>query len=51
MSRIRKAPAGILGFPVAPFNTQGKLEEEALFKTLNFAGRRLGSDFYRLRVW
>lgn len=36
MSRIRKAPAGILGFPVAPFNTQGKLEEEALFQNIEF---------------
>ncbi|MEC2309129.1 5-dehydro-4-deoxyglucarate dehydratase [Bacillus atrophaeus] len=36
MSRIRKAPTGILGFPVAPFNTQGKLEEEALFQNIEF---------------
>nr|WGD81730.1 5-dehydro-4-deoxyglucarate dehydratase [Bacillus subtilis] len=36
MSRIRKAPAGILGFPIAPFNTQGKLEEEALFQNIEF---------------
>lgn len=36
MSRMRKAPAGILGFPVAPFNSQGKLEEEALFQNIEF---------------
>ncbi|UOY87712.1 5-dehydro-4-deoxyglucarate dehydratase [Bacillus glycinifermentans] len=36
MSQIRKAPEGILGFPVAPFNGQGKLEEEALFQNIQF---------------
>lgn len=32
----RKAPTGISGFPVAPFNTQGKLDEEALVKNIQF---------------
>lgn len=36
MSIVRKAPTGILGFPVAPFNTQGKLDEEALIKNIDF---------------
>ncbi|MCZ4248832.1 5-dehydro-4-deoxyglucarate dehydratase [Bacillus amyloliquefaciens] len=36
MSRARKAPTGILGFPVAPFNKQGKLDEEALLQNINF---------------
>ncbi|TWK31800.1 putative 5-dehydro-4-deoxyglucarate dehydratase [Bacillus licheniformis] len=36
MSQLRKAPEGILGFPVAPFNREGKLEEEALYENIRF---------------
>lgn len=32
----RKAPTGILGFPVAPMNAQGKLEEKALERNIQF---------------
>lgn len=30
MHSPRKAPTGILGFPVAPFDENGKLDEKAL---------------------
>lgn len=36
MNKVRKAPTGIAGFPVAPFNTQGKLDEAALIKNIEF---------------
>lgn len=36
MSTVRKAPTGIAGFPVAPLNTQGKLDEAALVKNIEF---------------
>ena len=32
----RKAPTGILGFPVAPLNSQGKLDEKALETNIKF---------------
>lgn len=36
MNKIRKAPKGILGFPVAPFTTSNKLDEQALAQNINF---------------
>ncbi len=36
MSKVRKAPKGILGFPIAPLNDQGKLDLEALGKNIEF---------------
>ncbi len=36
LSIVRKAPTGILGFPVAPFNSQGNLDEGALIKNIEF---------------
>ena len=33
---IRKSPTGIAGFPVAPFNEQGNLDEKALIKNIQF---------------
>lgn len=32
----RKTPTGILGFPVAPLNNQGKLDEKALEANIQF---------------
>lgn len=36
MNKIRKAPKGILGFPVAPFTTSNKLDEQALASNIQF---------------
>ncbi|MEE3954043.1 5-dehydro-4-deoxyglucarate dehydratase [Peribacillus frigoritolerans] len=36
MNKIRKAPKGILGFPVAPFTTSNKLDEQALAQNIQF---------------
>ncbi|MBP1933682.1 5-dehydro-4-deoxyglucarate dehydratase [Ammoniphilus resinae] len=36
MSIVRKTPAGILGFPVAPMNSQGDLDIQALEKNIEF---------------
>jgi 5-dehydro-4-deoxyglucarate dehydratase len=36
LTNERKAPTGILGFPVAPFNTNGKLDEKALERNVKF---------------
>ena len=36
MNMNRKAPTGILGFPVAPLNNQGKLDEKALETNIQF---------------
>jgi 5-dehydro-4-deoxyglucarate dehydratase len=36
MSLIREAPKGILGFPVAPFNENGQLDEQALAANIEF---------------
>lgn len=36
MELNRKVPTGILGFPVAPFNQQGHIDEEALQKNIHF---------------
>ncbi|SFJ80742.1 5-dehydro-4-deoxyglucarate dehydratase [Halobacillus dabanensis] len=36
MSKSRKAPIGISGFPVAPFNHQNELDQEALKKNIEF---------------
>jgi 5-dehydro-4-deoxyglucarate dehydratase len=36
MTKERKSPAGILGFPVAPMNQQGKLDEKALAANIQF---------------
>jgi len=36
MNSVRKAPTGILGFPVAPFRTDGNLDEAALVKNIQF---------------
>lgn len=50
MSQLRKAPEGILGFPVAPFNKEGKLEEEALYENIRFYWMKGLRRFYRLRL-
>ncbi len=36
MTITRKAPTGILGFPVAPFNEQGKIDEKGLEANIQF---------------
>ncbi|SEI01240.1 5-dehydro-4-deoxyglucarate dehydratase [Halobacillus karajensis] len=36
MNKNRKAPTGISGFPVAPFNHQNELDQEALKKNIEF---------------
>jgi 5-dehydro-4-deoxyglucarate dehydratase len=36
MTIEKKAPTGILGFPVAPFNNSGKLDEKALERNVQF---------------
>lgn len=36
MRESRKVPKGILGFPVAPFNERGKLDEKALAANIDF---------------
>ncbi|MBU8906468.1 5-dehydro-4-deoxyglucarate dehydratase [Desertibacillus haloalkaliphilus] len=36
MTIERKAPTGILGFPVAPFTNEGNIDEKVLEKNINF---------------
>ncbi|WP_102347747.1 5-dehydro-4-deoxyglucarate dehydratase [Bacillus sp. Marseille-P3661] len=36
MSNIRKAPTGILGFPVAPYNENGCIDEKSLTRNIEF---------------
>ncbi|NHN33440.1 5-dehydro-4-deoxyglucarate dehydratase [Paenibacillus agricola] len=36
MTELRKSPSGILGFPVAPMNQQGKLDAQALEANIEF---------------
>jgi 5-dehydro-4-deoxyglucarate dehydratase len=36
MSKTRKAPTGILGFPVAPYNENGNIDERGLTRNINF---------------
>ncbi|AWI36060.1 5-dehydro-4-deoxyglucarate dehydratase [Bacillus safensis FO-36b] len=36
MIQGRRAPEGILGFPIAPFQANGQLSEEALFQNIQF---------------
>lgn len=36
MAETKKAPTGILGFPTAPFNEQGNIDEQALAANIKF---------------
>ncbi|WP_221563193.1 5-dehydro-4-deoxyglucarate dehydratase [Alkalihalobacillus sp. TS-13] len=36
MSNERKAPTGILGFPITPFNESGNIDEKALSRNIEF---------------
>lgn len=36
MTKIRKAPTGILGFPVAPYNENGNIDEKGLTRNITF---------------
>ncbi|MEW9110150.1 5-dehydro-4-deoxyglucarate dehydratase [Cytobacillus gottheilii] len=36
MEKTRKAPTGILGFPVTPFNESGNIDESALARNIHF---------------
>lgn len=36
LTSVRKAPTGILGFPTAPFNENGNIDEQALAQNIEF---------------